>query len=563
MCGVPDAGETRSDSVLTDSSTSDRSALSPTKFSNNEKAAAGVVELSGDGLTVEEVVAVARHGARACVPDEALQRIRRARDVVERVFARGDVVYGLNTGLGALARVRIPLNELEQFAFRTVADQTSSYGKRLPNEVVRAMMVTRANGMAKAGVGVRKELLLQMVEALNRSVHPVVRHLGSVGQGDLSEMADIGKVMIGQGWAELEGEVLPGGAALERAGLEPIELAPKEALAMISANGVTLGRGALVLADVADLVDAFQMAAGLSLEGYAGNLSIIHPEATRLRPHAGQLTAAGRLRELLKGSYLWQLGSARNLQDPLSFRCVPQTHGALYDVLSYARGTIEIEFNSAGDNPLVAVEDEAILSVGNFDVIGLAMAFDLLRLGVAEVAQVANERMQKLLWRHFSGLPTGLAAGEGPTGGLDPLGRLCAALAAEARFLANPVSLDYRGQVAEGVEDHASMAPLAVRRTFELVSLAHQIVAIELVVAAQAVDLRGSPRLGAGTWRAYETVRECVPRLVDETKWDADVDRLATLVANGELSRRVATAAGERGSLSEYEGPALAGEPSA
>ena len=298
-------------------------------------------------------------------------------------------------------------------------------------------------------------------------IHPVVRMIGSVGQGDLSEMADIGKVLIGRGYAEYGGATLSGAQALRRAGLQPIELEAKEALALISANGVTIGRGSLVLVDAADLVESMQIAAALSFEAFAANLSVIHPAADRMRPHAGQSTASARLRELVEDSELWRPGAARNLQDPLSIRCVPQTHGALYDALSVARGMMEIELNSAGDNPLVLVDEDAIVSVGNFDVTSLAMAFDYVRLGLSHAIQVANERVQKLLWAHFSGLPTGLATHDGLTGGLRPLGRSFAALASEARFLANPVSLDYRGQLAEGVEDHASMAPLRRQNDLE------------------------------------------------------------------------------------------------
>jgi histidine ammonia-lyase len=514
--------------------------------------------LSGDGLTVDRVLAVARHRAPVSLDPAALVRVRAARDVVDRVLASGQSVYGLNTGLGSLARNHIPLDKIGAFSFATVADQVASYGRPLQTDVVRAMMLSRINGMLKAGVGVRRELIELLVELLNARIHPIVRMLGSVGQGDLSEMADIGKVLIGRGFAEYQGETLPGEEALRRAGLEPIKLGPKEALGLISANGVTMGRGSLVLVDAADLVDSMQIAAALSIEAFVGNLSIIHPAADRLRPHSGQATASARLRELLEGSDLWRPGAARNLQDPLSIRCVPQTHGAIYDALSVARGMMEIELNSAADNPLVLIEEEAIVSVGNFDVTSLAMAFDYMRLGIAHAAQVANERVQKLLWSHFSGLPTGLSHREGVTGGLRPLGRSFAALASEARFLANPVSLDYRGQLAEGVEDHASMAPLAVSTASGLVSLSHRMIALELIVAAQAIDLRGGPgRLGKGTSRAYATVREYAGTLIDETDWNADVEGLARLVGTGDLAGLVASVAGERPALSEHEPPGI------
>lgn len=516
------------------------------------------IVLSGDGLTVDHVLAVARQQAKVELDAEALVRVRAARDVVDRVLASGESVYGLNTGLGSLARHHIPLEEIGAFSFATVADQVASYGRQLPVDVVRAMMVSRVNGMLKAGVGVRRELIERLVSLLNAHVHPVVRMVGSVGQGDLSEMADIGKVLIGRGWAEYGGQTMPGEEALARAGIEPIPLGPKEALGLISANGVTVGRGSLVLNDGADLIESMQIAAALSFEAFAANLSVIHPAAARARPHSGLDAAMSRLRELLADSRLWGPGQARNLQDPLSIRCVPQAHGAVYDALSVARGMMEIELNSAADNPLVLVDEGVIVSVGNFDVTSLAMAFDYVRLGIVHAVQVANERVQKLLWSHFSDLPTGLARRDGPTGGLRPLGRTFAALASEARFLANPVSLDFRGQLAEGVEDHASMAPLAVSNTSALVSLAHRLVALELIIAAQAIDLRtGAEGLGAGTARAYAVVREFARTLTDETEWNADIEGLSQLVGDGRLAHRVAHAAGSRPALSEHEPPGI------
>jgi histidine ammonia-lyase len=501
----------------------------------------GTVTLTGDDLSIEEVVRIARRGARVEISCEALDRVRRARDVVDRVLERGDLVYGMNTGVGSLSRYRIPFENLEQFSVRLVTRHTTHQGADLKTSVVRAMMATRANGMAKGGVGVRAELIQAFLDVLNAGVHPVVRTGGSVGQGDLAEMAEIGQVLIGRGEADFEGRRLPGAEALKAAGLEPIHLKAKEGLALISANGVTMGHGSLVLADVADLLDAFDVTAALSLEAFGGNLSTIHPEATRMRPHPGQSRAAGRLRELLDGSYLWRPGAARNLQDPLSFRCVPQTHGACYDAHAYSRGTMEVEINSASDNPLVLLDDQSIISVSNFDVVALAVAFDLLRVAVAQVVHLANERIQKHLWSQFSGLPTGLAARDGDEG-LRPLGYTSASLAAEARVLANPVSLDYRGQIAEGIEDHASMAPLGVRKTEELLFIARRTAALELTVATRAIDMRGNPPLGAGTEIARDIAREFAATDPEE-RWP-DVDGLTQTIDSGRLVARVASEIG-------------------
>ncbi len=501
------------------------------------------VALSGDTLTIEEVVAVARDHRPVAVPSEALARVGEVRSVVESVLARGEPAYGLNTGLGAFSRQAVPAGELERFAVATVADQTASYGRRLPQDVVRSMMLSRANTMAKAGVGVREVLLLALVDLLNAGVHPVAREFGSVGESDLYEMADIGKVVIGRGRAEYRGREYDGARALAAAGLTPVRLAPKEALALISANGLSTGRGALVLHDVSELFANLQVAAALSLEGFGANLSILHPAVSRARPHPGQVAAANGLRELLDGSPLWAQAGPRNLQDPLSFRCVAQTHGALHDVVSDAWRKMSLELNAAADNPLVVPEEELLVSNGNFDATILALAFDSLRLALTVTARMGAERVQKHLWSGFSDLTTYLAAAGTAFGGLRAVGRRCAALSAEARDLANPVAVNYSAQLAEGIEDHGNLAPLAVRRTHELVTVCHLLVAEELVVAAEAVDLRGA-ELGRGTRVAHELVRRHVPRVEDVTTWAPDKAGLVEMVAQGELAHAVAAETG-------------------
>jgi histidine ammonia-lyase len=407
---------------------------------------------------------------------------------------------------------------------------------------------------------VRVEFVCALVAALNAGVHPIVFQGGSVGQADLSEMAQIGRALLGLGEAEYGGRRYAGAAALAAAGLAPLQLKPKEALGLISANGVTLGHGSLVLEEVADLLATFDLAAALALEGFGANVSIIHPAAARLKGHAGQRRVADRLRALLRDSYLWQESSARNLQDPLSFRCVPQTHGACADAHDYVRRMLEAELNAAGDNPLVSVEDDAVISVGNFDITGIAVAFDMLRIALAQVIQLANERVQKQLWSHFSDLPAGLRLRDEPVGGLYPLARMCASLAAEAQVLAGPVSLAYRAQIGEGIEDHASMAPLGIRQTARLVQVGWRLAALELIVAARAIDLRGKPALGRGTRIAYDAVRLRAP--LDTAAGEFNVERVAVAVAGGALIEAVRDIIDDRLASGYPAGPTVNGHGS-
>jgi histidine ammonia-lyase len=306
-------------------------------------------------------------------------------------------------------------------------------------------------------------------------------------------------------------------------------LEPKEAIALISCNGYTLGLGAHIVYDAALLLRSFDIAAALSLEGFAGNPSIIHHSASRLKPHPGHIRVATRLRALLKGSCLYEAGIPRNLQDPLSFRCIPQVHGVFDQAWNRLKDAFYIELNSAGDNPLVSTFDGTIVSVGNFDVSELALSLDTFKIALAHAMQLSSERIQKHLWAQFSGLPTALADKDEPASKLIPLGRTAAALASE--------SLTYQSAVSEGIEDYASMAPCAARKTAELIRLAQKLVAIELMVAARAVELRGHSRLGEGTKLAFELVR--ADSRLDASVWKQEFARVEDLVAGGRLVKSV------------------------
>jgi histidine ammonia-lyase len=375
---------------------------------------------------------------------------------------------------------------------------------------VRATLLRLANGFAKGTAGVRPELAERVLAALDDP--PRVRLLGSLGQGDLAPMADLAHGIVSD-----------------------FELAPKEGLALLNTNAFSTAAAALAVADARRLLDALDAAAALDLEAFTANLSPLHPGVAETRPYAGLRATRNRLAALLDGSVLWEEGSARNLQDPLTFRNVLQVHGAARDALDFVVRQLEIELNASQENPVVV--GDAIVSVANFDVLPLVAALDFLRIALAPVLTSAGERAVKLLQSPFSGLAEGLAARAGlPHDSLIEFGVAAQALTAEARLLAQPVSYELASTTQqEGIEDRMTMAPLAARRLAEMVDLGERLVAIELLVAAQAVDLRGRPRLGAGTQRAFEQVRERVPFTGEREPIPQDLEPLRNLVRSGEL----------------------------
>jgi histidine ammonia-lyase len=447
------------------------------------------VVLDGRSLTIDEVVRVARGGEQVELAPEAAERMAAARAVVERAVEREDLVYGLTTGVGVRKRVRVPLAELDDFNRRLILNHLVATGPEAPRDVVRATMLRLANGFALGVSGVRPELAERVVAALNADDVPRVRMLGSVGQADLAPLADLAHGL-------LRGEAP----------------APKEGIALLNNNSLSTALAALAVADARRLLLTLDVAGALDLEAFAANLTPLHSRVAEVRPYPGLRDALVRLRALLEGSRLWQEGAARNLQDPLVFRCLPQVQGAGLGALRFVEDQLAIELNASQENPLVLVDEDRIVSVANFDVLPLASALDFLRISFASVLTSASERSVKLLEFPLSGLPEGLAVERGlAEDSLAEFGVVAQALVAEARLLAQPVSFEVASTShAEGIEDRMTMAPLAARRLAEQVELGERIAVIELVVAAQAVDLREDGPLGTGTRRARDRVREHV-----------------------------------------------------
>jgi histidine ammonia-lyase len=411
-------------------------------------------------------------------------------------------------------RFRVRPDEQEAFNRMLVLNHRVAQGPPLPRDAVRAAALRLANSLASGEPGARPELAQRVVELLNADALPPVRSLGSLGVADLPQAADLA-YGIAEGFA----------------------LAPKEGLALLNTGAFSTAAASLALADACGLADAMDVAGALDLEAFAANLSILHPRIAELRPYPGLAESLARLRALLAGSSLWEPAAARNLQDPLTFRCLPQIHGALRDALGYATGVVTTELNASQDNPMAVPEESRFVSVGSFEILPLAAALDFLRIALAPALASAAERGVKLLQASLTGLPEGLAPRSGlAENSLSELGVPLQALAAEARLLAQPVSAESLStQHAEGIEDRITLAPLAARRLAEMASLGARVVAIELVLACQASDLRGR-RLGAGTRRAYELVRGLVPFTDVGDPVPQDLEPVVELVRSGALA---------------------------
>ena len=492
------------------------------------------VTLTGNDLSIESVVRVAYGRAPVDVGPLAREQVARSAAVVNELALEQVPVYGLNTGLGSFSGRSVAREDNQRFQQNILLSHAAGLGPPYESPVVRAIMLTRLNGLARGGAGVQPQVFELLLAMLNAGIHPVVPTRGSIGMADLTQLAHLSLAIIGLGEVEYEGVQLPAAEALARAGLRPVQLAAKDGLALCSSNSASVGHGALVLADALNLLACADIAAALTLEAFHGNVSPLAEEVQTIRPYSGQLASAERMRMLLADSSLWDGTPRRRIQDPLSLRCTTQVHGACLDALFFARGTVETELNSTGDNPVVLADRRAIVSNGNFHPAGLAMAFDLVAIALAQATSLAASRVLKLMDPELSGLPPQLTPEPGVSTGFGILQKTVTALNAETRFLAAPASLDYMA-VASSIEDHATMATRCVAKAAEIVDNARYVLAIELLCAAQGIDLRVPAALGDGTRAAYECVRGVAPFIAQDQSIAPVLHALRTLVASGQL----------------------------
>jgi histidine ammonia-lyase len=471
------------------------------------------VTITAAPLTLEELLEVAR-GTQVELSRDARAVIGASRAVVDAALASGRPVYGLNTGVGHLKDVRLPDEEVRRLQQELVATHAGGIGPPLATELVRAAMAVRLNGIARGGSGASPAAADILVAMLNAGIHPVVPAIGSVGAGDLGQLAYVALVATGMGWAEHAGEVLPGAEALATAGIRPLELQPKDGLALMSANAVSIGHAAIVLARAAEVAKAADIAVALSLEATGGNPSVVLPIVGQAKPFPGQIAACRNIREALAGSpLLAEQHSPRSIQDPLSFRVAPQVHGALGEFAAFARRAVEVELNSRSDNPLVAVDEQVMVHNGNFHPIVLALAFDALRVAVAHVGQLSERRLSHLWDAFFAAATTDAGMPPGPLGerfGLS-LRYPAAAVFSELKQLAAPATLDVPPLETAGLEDHGTGAPLSVAKADAAVGLLADVLTTELVLAHDVLAVMATyPTVGSRTGAVFGVVEEAV-----------------------------------------------------
>jgi histidine ammonia-lyase len=502
--------------------------------------------LLGEPISLDDIVQVARHARPVTQCPQARQRMAQTRGAIDRIVAGGDGaprVYGVNTGFGALAETRIAPDRIRQLQHNLLRSHACGVGAPLPEDVVRAMMLLRAQVLALGASGARPLLVDTLAAMLNAGVHPVIPSQGSVGaSGDLAPLAHLALVLVGEGSAMMRGQTLRGAEAMVRAGLAPVSLEAKEGLSLINGTQLMLAVGALALHDAKSLATHADIAGAMSLEALKGSGAPFTEEVVGVRPHPGALTVARNLRALIADSEIAESHRDCNkVQDPYSLRCMPQVHGASRDALRWISDVLSLEANSVTDNPLVFDDADGtrVISGGNFHGQPLAIALDLLAICVSELSNISERRVEQLVNPALSsGLPPFLAADTGLDSGFMIAQVSAASLVNENKVLCHPASVDSIPSSA-GREDHVSMGATSALKAARVVQNARYGIAIETLVAAQGLDLRGPLRAGRGAEAARAAVRSRVPTLLGDRELAPDILAVEAMIREGVLTDAV------------------------
>lgn len=495
--------------------------------------------LNGHDLTLKKAIDISQ-GAPVKISSSARKKISSSRKLVHKLAQGEDPYYGINTGFGYLANEKIPPEELELLQENIITSHASGFGDPLSLSETRLSMALRLNVLVKGYTGVRYELCEALLNLINAEIYPIIPKYGSVGaSGDLAPLAHLSLALIGRGKVRYRGKVMPAKKALKHAGLSPLKLAVKEGLALVNGTQIMLSVGSIALEEALTLSEKANLVTALSYEAMDAHTNALHPRLHELRLQNGQVKSAYSIRQFLEGSSLFSTAHPRSrVQDPYSLRCAPQIHGASIDALDYSKGIIEKELNAVTDNPLVFVDENTVISGGNFHGQPLAMSLDFACMAVSELGNVSERRLELLLNPNSNNLTPFLSSQAGVDSGLMAAQYLAASLVNENKILANPACTDsIPGNV--GIEDHVSMGMTSARKLKQIVANTKVIIAIEMLAAAQAIDLKRKQKLGKQTKKLYQTLRKCVPKWSIERILSEDVNEAVDVLTNYSIPKHV------------------------
>lgn len=501
------------------------------------------IQIDGNGLRLEDLELVALDRAKISLTDASRAKVQTCRAFVDRVIAEGRIVYGLTTGFGKFSTVTIHQDHIAELQLNLIRSHAVSVGEPYDIPTTRAIMLLRINVLAKGHSGIRPLTLDTLIEMLNAGVHPIIPKRGSVGaSGDLSPLSHLALVLLGEGEAEYKGSIMSGAEAMKKAGITPVVLAAKEGLALNNGTQVMAAVGALALLEAERLCQSADAIAAMSIDALKGTPKAFNELVHKLRPHAGQIASATNIRNLLEGSLLRESHrNCGNVQDAYSLRCSPQVHGAVRDAISYARSVLEIELNSATDNPLIFAEEEEVISGGNFHGEPLAIALDTMAIAISELANISERRIEQMLNPALNrGLSPFLAKRPGIDSGFMIAQLTAASLVSENKVLAHPASVDSIPTSANQ-EDHVSMGSVSAIKLQQVITNVRSALAIELMVAASALDQRNiasSPALE----KVKEALREVIPQLQEDRILYPDINAAIEFLAENRLLQAISLA---------------------
>ncbi len=502
------------------------------------------VVLDGSTLTIEQLCAVARNGETVALAESSHEKMLKSRALLEKYVAEGKALYGITTGIGEFARIAITAEQSAELQRRIIYSHSAGVGDPQPEDVVRAGMTLRANTLAKGYSGVRIALVETILEMINKGVVPYINEKGSLGtSGDLSPLSQFAEVAIGEGRAYFQGELLSGAEAMKRAGVKPTDLTYKEGLGLINGSQIMTAGAALLIYDAERILKNAVIASAMTLDALRAVERPYHPAPHRVRPHPGQGAVAANLCKLFADSEIMADRTGK-VQDGYSLRCTPQILGPSFEILEHARSVITTEMNSSADNPLFVPEEGEYYAAGNFHGQGIGLAVDYLCMAMSESANLSERHTNRLMNPALSGLPDFLAEGKGLNSGMMVAQYTAAALVSENKVLSHPASVDSIS-VSADQEDHVSMGPIAVRKCTEIHRNVRNVLAIEMMAAAQAMEFHNGRKPGRGTGIAYRIIREVVPKLEDDRVMYKDIEAICKLVEDNTILDAVESELGE------------------